>query len=349
MKIVIATTHIPFVQGGAEAHAEGLREALRAAGHEAEIVAVPFKWYPPERILDHMLACRLLDLKEAAGATIDLFIGLKFPTYLIPHPNKILWIMHQHRSAYDLWDHPLNDLITWPNGAKIRHAIRHADEQFIPEAQAIYANSRNVANRLQNFCGIDSTPLYHPPPHAEKIYCAPAQDYFFFPSRVDSIKRQSLVLEALALTKQPVRVRIAGFTGNRAYYDELLNTSRRLRIERRVDWLGQVSDDEKLKLYAHALGVIYPPIDEDYGYVTLEAMLASKPVITCTDSGGSLEFVIPEETGLVVAPTAASLASALDELWANRDRAGSLGAAGRSRYEQLHITWPNVVRRLLAS
>ncbi|HKP73616.1 MAG TPA: glycosyltransferase family 4 protein [Pyrinomonadaceae bacterium] len=346
MKIVIATTQIPFVRGGAEAHAEGLRDALGDAGHETEIVAVPFKWYPPEKILDHMLACRLLDLTEAAGARVDLLIGLRFPAYLIPHPNKVLWIIHQHRTAYELWEHPLNDLQTWPNGAQIRNVIRHADRQFIPQSKAVYANSENVAARLKRFCGIDSTPLYHPPPHAERFYSAPAADYFLFPSRTDPLKRQSLVLEALAQTEHPVRVRFTGAIGNARYYAELATLARTLKVEQRVEWLGEVSEDEKLNLYAHALGVIYPPVDEDYGYVTLEAMLAAKPVVTCTDSGGTLEFVRHDETGLVAEPTPASLAHALDQLWTNRERAQLLGEAGRARYERLDITWANVVRKL---
>lgn len=348
MKILIATTHVPFIRGGAEAHAEELRKALLNAGHEAEIIAVPFKWYPPEKILDHMLACRLFDLSEAAGTSIDLLIGLKFPAYLIPHPNKVLWILHQHRTAYDLWDHPLNDLLTWPNGTQIRSAIRHADRHFIPQAKAVYANSQNVAKRLKSFCEIDSTPLYHPPPHAELFYCAPATDYFLFPSRVDPIKRQSLVLEALALTEHPVRVRLTGLAANSVYHGELTSLIRKYNLQPRVEWLGEVNDEEKVRLFADSLGIVYPPLDEDYGYVTLEAMLASKSVITCSDSGGPLEFVIPDETGLVVKPTPAALATALDQLWINRDQAKLFGEAGRARYQRLDITWANVIRSLLS-
>jgi len=97
---------VPFIRGGAEVHAEGLRNALCEFGHKAEILAIPFKWYPPEKILDHMLACRLMDISEVAGTPVDLVVGLKFPAYLISHPNKVLWILHQHRTAYELWDHP---------------------------------------------------------------------------------------------------------------------------------------------------------------------------------------------------------------------------------------------------
>jgi glycosyltransferase involved in cell wall biosynthesis len=348
MRILIATTHVPFIRGGAELHAEGLREALLAAGHEAEIVAIPFKWYPPEKILDHMLACRLLDLTEVMGTPVDLLIGLKFPAYLIPHPNKVLWILHQFRTAYDLWDHKFADLIYRPNGAEVRDAIRQADQQIIPEARRVFANSANVAARLKCFCDIDATPLYHPPPHADKFHPAVAEDYLFFPSRLCLPKRQSLVLEALAHTRRPVRVRFAGTADQPAYKHQLKNLARTLRVQDRVEWLGQVSEDEKRNLYARALAVVYPPFDEDYGYVTLEAMLAAKPVITCTDSGGPLEFVQNGLSGLIAEPEAASLGRALDQIWEDRERAKTWGEAGRRLYDEMDISWSSVVHKLLS-
>jgi len=348
MRILIGTTHVPFIRGGAEAHAEGLRDALIAAGHEAEIVAVPFKWYPPEKILEHMLACRLLDLTEVAGMPVDLFIGLKFPAYLIPHPRKVLWILHQFRTAYELWDHPLGDLIYSPNGHGVRDAIREADRQIISQSKKVFANSANVAARLKEYCGIDSAPLYHPPPQAENFYTATAEDYMFLPSRLCLPKRQALVLEALAQTSQPVRVRFAGTPDNPAYANELKALARKLCVHDRAIWLGQVSEEAKRDLYARARAVIYPPIDEDYGYVTLEAMLASKPVITCADSGGPLEFVRDGETGLIAPPTAEALSAAMDQLWEITSQAKKMGESGRLLYDRLNINWKEVVRKLLA-
>lgn len=348
MRILIATVQVPFIRGGAEVHAEGLRDALREAGHEAEIIAIPFKWYPPERILDHMLACRLLDVTEVMGTPVDLLIGLRFPAYLIPHPNKVLWILHQFRTAYDLWDHQLGDLIYSPNGVVVRDAIRRADGQFIPQAKHVFANSANVAARLKYFCDVEATPLYHPPPSADEFYTSQAEDYFFFPSRLCLPKRQTLVLEALAHTKQPVRVRFAGAADQPAYQQELKSLARKLRVHNRAEWLGEVSEQQKRDLYARSLAVVYPPIDEDYGYVTLEAMLASKPLIVCSDSGGPLEFVHHEVTGLIAEPQASSLAKAFDRLWLDRVEAQRLGVAGRALYAELDITWANVVRKLLS-
>jgi glycosyltransferase involved in cell wall biosynthesis len=348
MRILIATTQVPFVTGGAEGLAEGLRDALRCAGHEAEIVRIPFKWYPAEQIVNQMLACRLLDLTQSAGTPVDLLIGLKFPAYLIPHPNKILWILHQHRAAYELWEHPLSDLIHAPDGLLVRDAIRHADQRIIPEAKRIFALSRNVAARLEKFCSIEATPLYAPVPGAEKFYCAAAEEYLFYPSRLSHAKRQSFVLEALAECCEPVRVRFAGATEHAPYFEELKLMAARLGVEHQIEWLGAVTEDEKHKLYAHAIAVVFPPLDEDYGYVTLEAMLAAKPVITCADSGGPLEFVRAEMNGLVAEATPQSLARAMDRVWADRASAKRWGEAGRAHYESLNLTWPETVHKLLA-
>ena len=348
MRVLIATVQVPFIRGGAEIHAEGLRDALVRAGHEAEIFAIPFKWYPPEKILDHMLACRLLDVSEVAGTRVDRLIGLRFPAYLIPHPNKVLWILHQHRTAYDLWDHSLSDLVYYPNGSQVRDAIEQADRKLIPEARAVFANSRNVAQRLKRYCDIDATPLYHPPPNADKFYAASAEDYLFFPSRLCIPKRQELALQALALTRNPVQLCFAGISDHPDYTDKLQSLARKLKVQKRVEWLGGITEDEKLARYASALAVVYPPVDEDYGYVTLEAMLASKAVITCSDSGGPLEFVVDRQNGTIVDPTPEALAGAFDYVWENRGETQAWGRTGRARYKSLNLSWTNVIQKLLA-
>jgi glycosyltransferase involved in cell wall biosynthesis len=347
MRILIATVRVPFVNGGAEIHAEGLRQALRDAGHQAEIIAVPFKWYPPERIVDHMLACRLLDLSETVGVAVDRLIALKFPAYLIPHPRKVIWMLHQHRQAYDLWRHPLNDLHTYPNGEEVRAAIQRADSELIPQAMHVFANSRNVAGRLKAFCGVEAAPLYHPPRDAGRFYTREAEGFFYFPSRINPSKRQDLVLAAMAQTRSPVKVCFSGSAEEAAFERKCVALAESNGCKDRVEWLGAVSEERKRDLYARCLGVLFPPIDEDYGYITLEAMLARKPVITCTDSGGPLEFAIHHRTGIIADPTPAALAAAMDSLWEDCERARQWGDAGRQRYDDLKIDWKNVVEKLL--
>lgn len=348
VRIIIATVQIPFVTGGAESHAAGLKTALQDAGHEVEIVAIPFNPAVPERIPDQMLACRLLDLTQIHGTKIDRLIALKFPAYLIPHPKKVAWVLHQHRAAYDLWNYPFEDLNASPRGLLVREAIRRADQQ-LNEAHAVFANSHNIARRLRHFCGINATPLYHPPPNADCFYTSrEVGDYFFFPSRFSASKRQSLVIEALSQTKHPVRVRFAGAADSPEYGTRLKHLAAKLGVEARIDWLGHVTEEEKRRLYAESLAVVFPPVDEDYGYVTLEAMLASKAVITCEDSGGPLEFVVPNQTGLVVKPWANAVAGALDQLWENRHLAAELGRRGRACYRDHGLSWRHVVNCLTA-
>ena len=349
MRIIIATVQVPFVQGGAEVLAADLLGALREHGHEAEIVAIPFKTHPPERIMDQMLACRLLDLDEFNGKAVDKVIALKFPAYLIPHKNKVLWLIHQHRVAYDLWDHPFGSLKRDPWGMVVREMIREADRQLIPDAKSLFTISKNVTRRLSHYCGIESVPLYPPVRGAEEYFCAEQTgEYFFFPSRLSASKRQELVLEALAKARRDVRVRFAGSPDSPRDFEDLKRRSSELGLENRVEWMGCISEEEKREAYARAIAVVFPPVDEDYGYVTLEAMLSSKPVITCSDSGGCLEFVEHGRNGLVTAPTPEALAEAFNKLWQDRSLAADYGRAARKTYEQLGLSWSNVVTTLLA-
>jgi glycosyltransferase involved in cell wall biosynthesis len=348
MRILIATTQVPFVQGGAEVLADDLCAALRGAGHEADVVRIPFQWTPAERIAEHMLACRLLDLTVSLERPVDRVIALKFPAYLVLHPNKVLWLIHQHRQAYDWWDDRLGYLRRQAQGPAVREAIRQADNRLPHECRAIYTISANVSRRLERFNHVASTPLYPPPRHAGDFFCATAEDYLFFPSRLSHAKRQDLVLRALAQARQPVRVHFAGRPDDPAYVGELHALAQRLKVARRVAWLGRLDEDEKRHCYARARGVVYPPLDEDLGYVTLEAMLASKPVVTCTDSGGPLEFIRHEQDGLVAEPEPAALAAALDRLWSDPAGAVAWGRSARRRCEEMEIGWGPVVRKLVA-
>lgn len=357
MRIVIATTQLPLVQGGAEFQAEGLVSALVTAGHEAEVIKIPENGRAPDRITDDWASpeqlevairfCLQLDLSSCAGKKIDRLIGFKFPAYLIPHPEKVQWILHQQRWLYDLWPRLSPQIPEGSAWLRFRDTVQRIDTECIPRARAVFTTSRNVANRLKRFNGIDASPLYHPPPLAGRYFCAPADKYLFLPSRICYLKRHELVLEALAQTKRPVTVLFAGTADDPKFGRVLMQRAEELNVSERCTWLGWVSDEEKVRLYAHCLAVVYPPYDEDLGYVTLESMLSGKPVITCADSGGPLEFVENEESGLVCDPTPGGLAAAMDRIWGDRSLAIRMGNAGKQRYLDLNVTWESVVEKLL--
>jgi glycosyltransferase involved in cell wall biosynthesis len=347
MRILLLTTQIPFVYGGAEVLANSLRNEISAAGHDVEIVKLPFRWYPPEKILDNMLAWQLVDISEVNGKKVDLVIGLKFPAYLASCENKVLWLLHQHREAYDLWDHPIGDLGYYPDGRLVRDAIWDADKKAISEARKVFTISKNVSARLQKYSGIPSTPIYHPPQNESLFHCEEYGDYFFFPSRISRLKRQYLIVEALRYAKNPVKVYFAGVADNQKDLDDMKKLAAEYKISDRVKFLGFVNEEEKRKYYANCLGVIFIPVDEDYGYITLESMLSSKPVLTAKDSGGPLEFVLHEKTGFVFDPEPKEIARVLDRLWISKNEAKQMGKQGKTRYNDLNITWNNVLEALL--
>jgi len=347
MKVGVLTVQIPFVMGGAELHAANLVKALREHGHEAEIIRFPFTWFPPHRIQPQILATQLLDVTESSGMRIDRVIGLKFPAYLMPHPNKVLWILHQHRAAYDLWLHEPGDLHGQPGGERAMQAIRAADARAIPAAKQVFTNSRRVSQRLFDYCGLLGEPLYHPPPDAELYQPAEPDDFLLMPSRINETKRQSLLIEALFHLRSDARVCILGRPDRETVLHALQARAAHLPPGR-LRFLGGVSDEQKRDLYARCLAVVFIPLDEDYGYVTLEAMLAAKPVLTCSDSGAVLEFVLPEQTGLICPPDPIALAACIDRIWTDRPLARRLGTQAREHYRGLGLSWAKVVEKLLA-
>jgi glycosyltransferase involved in cell wall biosynthesis len=344
--VLICTTQVPFTRGGAEAHVDGLRRALIEAGYNAEVVALPFKWYPPAEIMRSALAWRLLDLSEANGKPVDLIIGMKFPAYLVAHQRKVLWIMHQYRAAYNLWDTPFDDLSTYPDGAQVREWIRQADNRLIPEAKRVFANSKTVAERLLRFNKIESQPLYHPPPRAQSLRGGEQGDYIFYPSRLEPQKRQELLIEAARFLETPVKIVLAGGSRDAKHYESLV---KKYNVGDRVCLRGFVEESEMISLYANALGVCYLPFDEDYGYVTLEGMLAGKPVVVASDGGGATEFIEHGREGLIVEPEPRAIAEALDSLYSQRGPSQRMGARGLEKIQAMNLSWNHVVKSLIDS
>ena len=342
--ILICTTQVPFTSGGAESHVEGLKRALISAGYNAEVVALPFKWYPPEEIMRSALAWRMLDLSEANGKPVDLVIGMKFPAYLVAHEKKVLWIIHQHRSAYNLWDTPFDDLSTYPQGAEVREWIRNVDNRLIPQAKKVFANSKTVAERLRRYNKIESQPLYHPPPRADCLKCGEQGDYVFYPSRLEPQKRQELLIEAAQYLRTPVKIVFAGSSGNMKHYESLV---KKHRVADRVSLRGFVPESEIIELYANSLGVCYLPFDEDYGYVTLEGMLAGKPIVVANDGGGATEFIEDGREGCIVEPDPRAIAESLDSLYSNRPRSLAMGQHGMEKLKNLNLSWDHVVESLI--
>jgi len=346
MRIIVATAQALFIKGGAEYHAQNLVSALVRAGHDVELINIPLIDDPIELLENQIVVARLLELERSWAGNTDLFIGLKFPAYYAKHSNKVVWLLHQHRILYDLWETQFSGAHLQPQGERIRNIVHNADNLYLREAKKIHTNSKNVSNRLKTYNSIDSTPLYHPCPDMEKFYCESYDDYILMPSRIGSTKRQELAIEAMMHTKSNIKLYVVGKAANEYDHNYLLQFIKDRKMEDRVIYYDYVSQEEKFKLYANARAVLFIPYDEDYGYITLEAMSASKPIITTTDSGGPLEFVESGKTGLISKPNPSDIARAIDEIAENETFAKKMGAAAKKHITDMNITWDNVVREL---
>ncbi len=336
--VLVCTAQVPFASGGAERHAAGLVRELRARGHRVDLVQLPFKWYPREEILLSAAAWRLVDVTEADGTRVDLVVPMKFPSYLVRHPNKVVWLIHQFRQAYDRFGTEQSDFGPGPEDTRWRELIAEADATGLGEARKVFTNARNTADRLMRFNGIEAEALYHPPPLAGRYRDEGPGRWALVVGRLDPWKRMDLAIEGAAAGG--FRLVIAGSGPDE---ERLRKVAARTGAD--VDFRGAVSDDELLALYAGCGAVLFTPADEDYGYIALEAFLSKKPVVTCTDSGGPLEFVVDGETGRVAPPSGAAVGEAAAALLAAPEAARRMGERG---YDAVRgISWDAVVSSLL--
>jgi glycosyltransferase involved in cell wall biosynthesis len=341
MRILVASPQVPFARGGAEITAETLTGELRARGHEADIVTVPFKWYPGAHVLTNAMTWRMLDVEEVDGRKVDLVIATKFPSYVIRHPNKVVWLVHQFRQAYDYDGTPLGQFSESADDRAVVRAVHELDRRTLGEARKLAAISRNVADRLQRYLGLDAQVIL-PPPQQIAYRHESYGEFVLSVGRLDRAKRIDLLLGALA-ADESLRAVVAGEGPDR---ERLEGIARAHGLDGRVEFRGRVSEQELADLYARCLGVYYAPVDEDYGMVPYEAFMAEKPVVTTTDAGGPLDVVADRSTGLVVAPEAAAVATALRFLAEHPDDVARFGRAGRAIAED--VTWDRAIEQLLS-
>ena len=345
MRVLVLNNMAPFLRGGAEALAEQLIRNLNGTrGVQAELIRIPFKWEPAERLIEEILICRSMRLYNT-----DLMIGLKFPAYLVPHNRKRLWLLHQYRQAYDVWDAGQSNIPDTARGREIRQTVTQADNQCFGDCEKIFA-SRVVANRLLRYNGFDSEIMMAPLNDPELFIGGDYGSYIFCGGRINAAKRQHLLIEAMRFTRSNVTLVIAGPADAPADAARLLDLVERYNLNNRVCLdLGFLPRERIAKYVNEALACAYLPIDEDsLGYVTMEAFSAAKAMLTVSDAGGVLDIVHDCDTGLVVQPDPESLAAAIDRLANNRNTTIDMGKESRGRWSGMNLTWAATIERLLA-
>jgi len=343
-RILVVTSSAPFVRGGHMVIAEETVAALRRAGHEAEIFQTPTNRFG--RQFDAYEATRLTDVSEGAdGCSIDQIITMRYPAFALRHPKHVCWLTHTMREYYDLFDSLMSG---FGRKGRLKETVRRffmhrLDRNLLSlNVSRLFTISQTVTDRLDRFLQVPSTVL-HPPAPARNYRCEAYEPYIFAVSRLHPLKRMDLLVEAMAAMKdRSLKAVIAGEGDDAARLRALIHEK---GLDGRVDLPGPITEEAKLEHYARCRGVYFAPRNEDYGFVTLEAMSSGKPVLTATDSGGPTEQVEPGQTGWIVKPEAAAVAEALDQLAQDAGAAERMGRKGLD-YAARH-SWDQVIPKLL--
>ncbi len=345
LRVVIAATSVPFIDGGGRLIVKWTAEAMRSAGHEVEEFYIPFPT-TPRPTLSAIVGLRAMPFADYC----DRLVAIRWPAHVLRHENKATWFIHHYREMFDLWDTPHRNVPDNAEGRAYREAIRRIDNQGMTESRDLFSNSLIVRDRVRRFNGLDPEPLFPPLGGDVSRFRTDAfGDFVFYPSRVTPIKRQMLAVEAMRYTRSGVRLVIAGKPEARWYGDRLREYVREYDLADKVKLhLGWLEETAKTDLLATCLAVAYLPVDEDsYGYPSLEASHSGKPIVTTTDAGGALEFVRDGVEGLVTTPDPRQLATAFDRLYEDRAETERMGVRCGARRDELGISWSHALPRLL--
>jgi glycosyltransferase involved in cell wall biosynthesis len=342
MRVAVVTSSPPLAEGGHMVIARSLVQALREAGHRAGIVVTPQNRFGRQAAA--YVATWFTDVGMAEGEPIDRVISLRYPSYAVRHPHHVCWLNHTMREYYDLW--PAFSSRLGRAGLikeRVRRRLTHAADRYLltRNVTRLFVQSRTIQERLRMWPELRSTVLYPPPP--QRAYrCDELGDYIFMVSRLTPLKRADLLLRALATEEgRGIRAVIAGDGEERPRLQALIHE---LGLDDRVTLAGPLPDEELLDHLARCRAVCFPPVQEDYGFVTVEAFASGKPVITCTDSGGPAELVLDGERGYVCSPDPASLARALRRVMDDRREAERMGAQAFAFVSEL--TWQKTIDTL---
>ena len=341
--LAVVTSSPPGVEGGHLVIARALVQAAREAGHDAHLLLTPDFGFG--HLTRTYAATLKIDVSRIEGRSVDQVISLRYPSFAVRHRAHVCWLNHTMREYYDLWPR-FAASISWRNRVKesVRRAILHTVDRHLLKQHVtrVVAQSQTIQRRLDVDFGIRADVVYPPPPQ-RPYRCDDYGGYVFAISRLTPLKRIELLVRALAEpAARHVRAVIAGDGDQR---DALIALAGELQVDGRVEFLGRVDDETLLGHLARCRAVCFTPMDEDYGFVTVEAFASRKPVITCRDSGGPAELVVDGDAGLVCDPTPPSLAAALARLADDRGLAERLGARAAARAAEM--TWAAVVKRLL--
>ena len=377
MKIaIIAPSPVPFGVGGAEKLWWGMQEYInKNTTNQCELIKIPTKENNFWDLIHSYYKFYKLDLSH-----FDMVISTKYPAWMIQHENHHIYLQHCLRGLYDTYhfsgapieiksEHPkVNDILslikndntsldtffdnifkleqdyTIPTntyafpGPFIRKIIHFLDNKTMQNVDNFSAISQTVINRKEYFPKDVIVDKNFHPSNLTNLHNE-SYDYFFTASRLDTAKRIEMIIRAYKKSKTTIPLKVAGAG---PLSEEIKNL---VKDDKRIEMLGFISDDDLIKHYSKAYAVLFVPYDEDYGLITIEAAMSEKAVLTFDDTGGVVEFIENEKTGLVCKPDINALAKNIDYISANPELCKRMGKNAKKVVE--NITWKNTIEKLL--
>jgi glycosyltransferase involved in cell wall biosynthesis len=342
MKILVLGSFPPLLNCRGTEIFDDLIANLRLEGIQAEGFRIPFSREPAEHLVEEMAIVRRIRMSN-----VDRVIALNFPAYLVYWPAKVLWLMHQHREAYDLRDEGKSNIGVDLRGQQLAAAIRTSDRLAFSESQKIHTFSSITSRRLMEYNAVSSSVLHPPISRPELFWNEDSDGYVFAPGKVCRSNRQHLLIRALRHLPR-VRLVIAG----PADMEEAGFLWRLVDEEKAGDRvtldLRHLSRADLARFVNHCLAVAWLPSEEDplgIRYIP-EAFEAGKPVLTTSDTTDALEFVRDAETGVVVEPQPEALGHGMAVLADDPAMATRLGRAAYDLVRTASLNWPAVIKRL---
>ena len=375
MKIaIVAPSPTPFTMGGAEKLWFGIEEYLnKNTNHQCELIKIPTKEGSFWDLIDAYYSFYNLDLSH-----FDMVISGKYPAWMTPHHNHHIYMLHTLRGLYDSYNSTMElpqienihiknimeymqrdnatiqtafDMIFNLKKEKnipqaffdfpapfIKEIIHFLDKKAMQHIKKFSAISQTVANRKSYFPNLAKVKVIYPPSNLTDFQNS-GYHYFFTASRLDAPKRIDMLIKAYQKADTNIPLKIAG-TG--AQYNHLKAL---IGEDKNIELLGFVSDIELKAYYANAYAIIFIPKEEDYGLITIEAMSSQKAVITCSDSGGVLEFVQHNKTGIIASPSIEELSRHISFISTNRELTIKMGENAQKSVS--HIQWENTINELI--
>lgn len=319
------------ITGGAELLYAGLQQAFVLRGYDAKLIEIEVDESSFENILQGYQDFKNLDLNEYDGV-----ISTKAPSYNIQHDNHICYLLHTMRVFYDRFD---DEMKNSSDNLMRRDNIIAMDSDIFSKIPHLLTIGHEISSRLIKYNGIYHSEVLHPPLIEDRFKRLDYKQFAFIPSRLHRWKKIDFLIESWKEVKSNIDLFIAGTGEDRAYFEKLAGD------DSRIKFLGSITDEELVDYYAKTLFVPFAPINEDYGYVTLEAFRSKKMVLTCRDSGEPTNMVINQVNGFVVERNTKAFSKQVDYIVENQEKAKLYGEQG---YElSSHINWDNTIKMFI--